>query len=270
MGNDKLNGLLRDDNKKEVSQQQTTKFVGTKKRIRSICKSLSVNTKDYKPEITVDIITNYIESEDRLERILYSEISNYIYSLETTKRGIFSTNVEKMLLYSLDEKIDLGVDQKKMIVKIYDHFQLAQHQIENAENISKKSIAEAIEGTKEKLQDQIKSVEREYISILGIFASIVLAFVGGATFSSSVLQNISSVSIFRLLLIVDFLASVLLNVIYILVKFIFVINNKDTSFFKIKELNIAFLIIAVIIVISWIINFDRIPNSVSEFLPWSK
>ena len=92
------------------------------------------------------------------------------------------------------------------------------------------------------MQKEIKSVEKEYISILGIFAAIVLAFVGGITFSTSVLQNISMVSIFRLLLVIDFLAFILINTIYILVKFIFTINEKNANFFNVKALNTACLV----------------------------
>lgn len=183
-----------------------------------------------------------------------------------SQRGIFATNLEKLLLYSLDDDNSVSEDCKKMIVKIYDHFQLALHQIENVNNI----FADSIEEAKKNLQKQIKGVEKEYISILGIFASIVLAFVGGITFSTSILQNISAVSAFRLLLVVDFLAFVLINVIYILVKFIFTINEKNAKLFNIKVLNIACLVIAIIIVISWILNVNQIPDFVSEFLPWSK
>ena len=153
-----------------------------------------------------------------------------------------------------------------MIVKIYDHFQLALHQIENANNI----FADSIEEAKENLQKQVKSVEKEYISILGIFASIVLAFVGGITFTTSVLQNISAVSVFRLLLVVDFLSFVLINIIYILIKFIFTINEKNAKLFNIKALNITCLIIGIVIVASWILSINQIPDFISEFLPWSR
>ena len=152
-----------------------------------------------------------------------------------SERGIFATNLEKLLLYSLDDKNGVNDDCKKMIVKIYDHFQLALHQIENVNNIFANSIEEA----KENLQKQIKGVEKEYISILGIFAAIVLAFV-------------------------------LINVIYILVKFIFTINEKNAKLFNIKALNIACLAIAIIIVVSWILNANQIPDFISQFLPWSK
>ena len=106
----------------------------------------------------------------------------------------------------------------------------------------------------------MKGIEREYISILGIFASIVLTFVGGIPYSTSVLQNISSASIFRLLLVIDFLAFVLINTIYILVKFILTINEKDCNFFNIEAINIAISIIAILIILSWAIYFRQISN----------
>ena len=266
MADDNVDVLLRTTDNRTMSLEQSKKYTYTKRKIKGICKALSLNTQKYDPQKTVENIASYISSENKLDRILYSEISNYIYSLEMSERGIFATNVEKLLLYSLDDNNGVNDDCKKIIAKIYDHFQLALHQIENVYNI----FANSIEDAKENLQKQIKSVEKEYISILGIFASIVLAFVGGITFSTSVLQNISAVIVFRLLLVVDFLAFVLINLIYILVKFIFTINEKNTKLFNIKALNIARLVIAMIIVISWILNANQIPDFISQFLPWSK
>lgn len=266
MADDNLDVLLRTTDNQTMSLKQSKKFTNTKRKINGICKALSLNTQKYDPQKTVENIASYISSSNKLDRILYSEISNYVYSLEMSERGILATNLEKLLLYSLDDNNMIKDDCKKIIVKIYDHSQLALHQIENVNNI----FANSIEDAKENLQKQIKGVEKEYISILGIFAAIVLAFVGGITFSTSVLQNISAVSVFRLLLVVDFLAFVLINVIYILVKFIFTINEKNTKLFNIKALNIACLVIAMIIVISWILNVNQIPDFISQFLPWSK
>ena len=264
MADDKLDVLLRTTDNTTMSLEQSKKFNNTKRKINGICKALSLNTQKYDPQKTVENISAYITSTNKLDRILYSEISNYVYSLEMSERGIFATNLEKLLLYSLNDNNEVSEDCKKMIVKIYDHFQLALHQFENVINIFANSIEEA----KENLQKQIKGVEKEYITILGIFAAIVLAFVGGITFSTSVLQNISATSIFRLLLVVDFLAFVLINTIYILLKFIFAINDKNTKLFNIKALNIACLLIAIIIVISWIFNVDQVPDFISNYLPW--
>ena len=266
MYSDDLEKLLKTSDGKIISLEQSIKFNNTKRKINEICKELTLKTQEYDPQKTVENINSYILSDNKLDRILYSEISNYVFSLDMTYRGIFATNLEKMLLYSLDDRNKVSEDSKKIIIKIYDHFHLALHRIENVNNIFANSIEEA----REHLQKEVKSIEKEYISILGIFASIVLAFVGGITFSTSILQNISTTSIFRLLLVIDFLAFVLINVIYILVKFIFTINNKDTKLFNIKMLNISCLLISVIIIISWMLNTNQLPDFISNYLPWSK
>lgn len=183
MNDDNLDLLFRTTDNTIMTLEQSKKFTNTKRQINGICRALTLETQKYDPKKTVRNIESYILLSNKLDRILYSEISNYAYALEMSERGIFATNLEKLLLYSLDDKNDVNDDCKKMIVKIYDHFQLALHQIENVNNIFANSIEEA----KENLQKQIKGVEKEYISILGIFAAIVLAFVGGITFSTSVL-----------------------------------------------------------------------------------
>ena len=233
MSDKKLDALLKTDDSSTVSLENSKKFNATKRKINGICKALCKETKDYNPKITVDNIEAYIGSAKKMERILYSEISNFVFGLDVPGRGVFATNIEKLLLYVLDDENTVNEDCKKLTIKIYDHFQLALCQIENVNNI----FAESIEEAKVNLSREIKGVEKEYISILGIFAAIVLAFVGGITFSSSVLQNIDSVSIYRLLLVIDLLAFVLINTIFLLVRFIFEINDKDVSNFKIKWIN---------------------------------
>ena len=235
MPNDDLEKLLRTEDKKTLVIKNSSKYNYTKRKMNSICQALSMESRKYDPKVTVRNINAYIESPDKLERILYSEISNYIYSLEMEQRGIFATNVEKLLLYSLDEKNHVGADTKKIIVKIYDHFQLAISQIENANNI----FAASIEDAKVKLQQQVKGVEKEYISILGIFASIVLAFV-------------------------------LINTIYILVKFIFTINDKDAKLFKIEKLNWTCLIIVIVVIGSWLFSIKELQEFILNLLPWGK
>lgn len=263
---DKLDNLSKSGDRSAVSLERSRKYTNTKRKINGICKALSKETKDYRPEKTVENIQAYLDFKDKLDRILYSEISNYVFSLDMSSRGVFATNVEKLLLYSLDDENGISEDCRKMIIKIYDHFQLALNQIENVNTI----FASSIEDAKINLYEEIKRVEKEYISILGIFASIVLAFVGGITFSSSVLQNISGVSIYRLLIVIDLLAFVLINVIYLLIKFIFVINNKNASLLKVERINVVCFLIAASILAAWFFNLLSLADFIAKFLPWCK
>src|SRR5699024_430201 len=178
MADNNFDALLRTTDKEEIPREKSRDFSITKRRINGFCKELTVRTQEYNAQETVNNIKEYLNSSCRLDRILYSEISNFVFSLEITERGIFATNLEKLLLYSLNNKDEVTDDVRKIIVKIYDHTQLALHQIENTKNIFTNSIEEA----KETLQKEVKRVEKEYISILGIFAAIVLTFVGEITF----------------------------------------------------------------------------------------
>lgn len=113
MANDNLDVLLRTTDNTTMSLEQSRKFNNTKRKINGICKALTLETQKYDPQKTVDNIDSYLSSPNKLDRILYSEISNYVFSLEVAGRGIFATNLEKLLLYSLDEKIVCPMIVKK-------------------------------------------------------------------------------------------------------------------------------------------------------------
>ncbi len=69
-------------------------------------------------------------------------------------------------------------------------------------------------------------MQKEYITILGIFAAIVLEFTGGMAFSSSVLENIDKSLIYRIILVVCVIGLILFNVMWLLIDFIRDINGK--------------------------------------------
>lgn len=210
-----------EDDTAKINLENSRKYLGTKRRITGLCKSLSIKTKDYKPEKTVESIENYVKTKDKMTRILYSEISNHLFNLDPEQRVIFLTNVERLLIYALGND-PINPDVAKIIVKIYDHTQLVNYQIESMNNIFAQRIADA----KVDLHKEIKGVEKEYITILGIFAAIVLAFVGSFTFSTSVLNNIASVGVVELSVVALVIGIVLFNLIAYLIDFLKEINDK--------------------------------------------
>ena len=69
-------------------------------------------------------------------------------------------------------------------------------------------------------------MQNEYITILGIFAAIVLSFTGGMTFSTAVLEHINAVSPYRLITVVLAIGLVLINLMWMLIDFIRDINGN--------------------------------------------
>lgn len=106
---------------------------------------------------------------------------------------------------------------------------------------------------------------------MGIFASIVLAFVGGITFTTSVLQNIDKVSVFRLILTVDVIGEVLVNVIYLLISFILKINDKDIEGNRkcVKNANCILIGIAVLVLLGWFLDILELQKYISGFFIWT-
>lgn len=225
--NNKLGALLKTNSidKKNKNANSSKKYNETKRQMKNICNGLCLEHNKYIPQKSVESINKYLRAEDKLERILYSEINSYISNMDTHERGVFTTNIEKLLMHSLEPINGVNEDCKKIIVKIYDHFHLYLNQIENINNV----FANGIEETKNNLKTEIKGIEKEYISILGIFSSVVLAFVGGMAFSSSVLENINKASIYRTILIALIIGFVFFNIIHLMIYFICKINNHSTK-----------------------------------------
>lgn len=141
-------------------------------------------------------------------------------------------------------------DISKEIIKLYDHTNLdiarinytnrmcgeAQSELGKTKimvdslNEEHQKAIDDIKKTEQALADEIhegqKKMQNEYITILGIFAAIVLAFTGGMSFSSSVLENLHQSSIYRILIVVCVLGFVMINLIWILIDFIRDINSK--------------------------------------------
>ena len=70
------------------------------------------------------------------------------------------------------------------------------------------------------MEKKIENVHRDSISILGIFASIVLSFTAGIGFTGAILENIDAVSPYRLMATVIALGLILINLVSILLIYI--------------------------------------------------
>lgn len=134
---------------------------------------------------------------------------------------------------NLDENGEM-IDIEDEIIKLYDHINLDAARLNHfTQTFSKTERSlEKLEEDGKKAKEGIqkaKNAEKNYITILGIFASIVLAFTGGLAFSTSVLENIQDVSPYRLAFVVEALAFVFINVIYILTWFIQKVHDNNAA-----------------------------------------
>lgn len=165
------------------------------------------------------------------------------------------------------------VNIEKQINKLYDHINLEiarMNYFKETETRTKMEL-EKVSATLSQVEDSVSSMEdtivmademqKQYITILGIFASIVLAFTGGIAFSTSVLENIANAGIYRTVIIAIILAFVLTNVVYILTRFIMEIGNKKSEKVKYPKymvvLNVIYGICCLGILFCWIFDVPR-------------
>lgn len=274
--NDDLDRLVRDDNGDVTKPQAKSYFMHRRQKIVGICASLRKPCEEYSPEETLESIRDYMSEGDR---IIYSEITSIVYTMPSEEQATFNSNLEALVDYALNEEFKDSKDMQDIqdaVIRLWDHVHLAMRQVGNAKEILEKSTVEVKQSLHDelhdelysKLYDEFKGIEKEYITILGIFSSIIISFVAGITFSTSVLENMNSVGIYRLVLVILLIAFVMLNAINLLVRYIFRLNKADSAKFPMWQIDLILASLLVLLLICWILNLDQLPEFISQFLPW--
>lgn len=164
------------------------------------------------------------------------------------------------------------IDISDSINKLYDHVNLDISRInysdksgrdllntDNIANINRefqriKQRASDIEETNDALEKKIENAQKEYITILGIFATVIITFTGGLTFSSSVLQSMNVAGIYRVLLVSLVIGLVLVNVFYGLFSFVGALVSPKKRLKSTHALlaNVLFVILILSVVAAWL------------------
>lgn len=196
--------------------------------INILGQNLEIIRKGYQPK-NIDGSGNLVDISNQLKK-LYDHVS-----LDIAR-----------ITYS--DAADYRLIQNENINNIKSQINLLQEQIEQSNNSIKESNLKV-----QKTHRKVANSQKEYIAILGIFASIVLTFIGGIAFSTSVLQNIHNASIYRIVLITLLIGLILIDVIYFLFHFIerLVRNNHKQKAKLLYILNAIMIILILLTVIGW-------------------
>ena len=171
-------------------------------------------------------------------------------------------------------------------LKLYDHINLEIARMNYVDNITREiqnstsklnqnikeikdtsdSITNEIEDTKQeakKLRSKLDKAQQETITILGIFSAVVLAFMGGMSFSSSVLESMYLSNVYKVSFICLLIGLVLANLIYVLFTFIMHIN-KDRPF----KWNRVIIVLDLILIGFMVIDIKSLAVWIQKSLPW--
>ena len=223
-----------------------------------------------------------IEIYKENKRHRYSLITSYIMK-EIAPNDEYESRLflicEKLRNY-IDEKLDLDFenekdenenslkeDYKNKLEKIYDHISLELARLSYSKSIESSTFSKIgqleskhkeIENKHKEIQEDISKQRNQYIAILGIFAAIILAFVGGITFSNSVLANMHQVSIYRLTFVASLVALFFGNILFALFDFINNISNVNAQNKNEKNkkwLNAFNIFFAIVIIADFVVYF---------------
>lgn len=209
-----------------------------------------------------DKLYGSVISEGEGFRHYYSDIFIVLSNINNETYGGDILNITSKIqrLFEYIDKHKQEHEFKDIVIskvkKLYDHLTLEKSRIdytysmlrlENSFSIN--SFRDEINTAQERLNSSEKKIEevkknidtlgrktqnyqKEYIAILSIFSSVVLAFIGGITFSASVLQNVHKLNIWIGLSVISLLGLVLSNILFILFNFISNIINEKNKFVK--------------------------------------
>lgn len=220
----------------------------------------------------------YAPDNKKRFRHFYSDIFSVLTQIndgdDQGSIDVLGQNMDILLCgYQAKNSDDEGklIDISDQIRKLYDHISLdiarikysekGDVEVSGQESIEK--IRSQINDDESKiitLQDSVKEatvkadkMQKEYVSILAIFAAIIGVFFSGVGFSTLVLSNIDKSSIYRILLGVTILGMFLFNLLALLLGFIReIVVNKTWSLRVYIIGNLAFIIILALIYVAWI------------------
>lgn len=226
MDNPKIDGSLLGRNDKFNVFQNNSIAAQKRKLSRNIVESLYASTETYSVHNSIAAIQKYLENQSVVGRLMYFEITSAVFQDSEDRRTCAMANLERLMEYTYTEEFlkDKEHENKEqyqeIATKIYDHFNLANYQIHE---ITEKALKLSKEKFKKQTSKELRKAEQNYITILGIFASIVMAAVGSFNYTTAALGALSNPDINYPYVIgmVTVLGVVLVSIMDILTKVVF-------------------------------------------------
>lgn len=149
------------------------------KKSRSLCEKL--NATDFSTESWLNEVSDFAENTGN--RLIYSTISDYVFGLE--QRDRLTTNV-KQALNDVYEQEFYSQSTQKMVVKIYDHINLAIRQ-KDMTNKSDSDLRRQIEEIVETKSAAVtKEMTTQLVSLIAIFTALSFIVFGGISSLDSI------------------------------------------------------------------------------------
>ncbi|MCR0460424.1 hypothetical protein MKD03_17900 [[Clostridium] innocuum] len=175
------------------------------------------------------------EYNTRYKRLLYSEFSSKFFDCSEEEEGRALTNLEEISDLSF-ANIDKGKADKidLMIIKIYDHLNLANQQLyylKNTDEVIKDKVEsfleEQLQGLKDGMEENNRNVTTNLISLVGIFTALSFVVFGGITSFQSIFSNIRGIPLTKVMILGCIWAIAIVNIVFFLIYFMAKLTGRD-------------------------------------------
>ena len=202
------------------------------------CSNWQFDNKDYEDILNILKKINFEELENNdfpiRNLIVYNKNNKMeggakqdivINNLNTILKTLKSDNKEDTQEYKLISKILYNSNNNfNEFVKIeYFNYQIKEVKKNFSKQISKKT---------ERIDSHIEQTKIQYITMLGIFASIIVTFSGAFSYASSMFANIHRIDVYKIVLSGSFISILIVNILYFLFDFLITITNRTNENLK--------------------------------------
>ncbi len=206
---------------------------------------------------TFDYIKNISEHFTIFQRfyaIRSQETSNEILSNARTEAvNVAKKQAQKAVKSAIDEVDNHTKLAEEQAKDARVQAEIAKEQAKEAQNNAQKASKDAVESAVSNKMAEITShISENSVTILGIFAGIVLTVVAGLFYSSSVLESVNSANFCRLISVASLVGLVCYHLIALMFRSIDKIKGNDTALSKLSCLdkNISWILIGLFILCS--------------------
>lgn len=233
--------MLNWDKGKDEQKNSSADYIqNMSKEMDIICEELSEETKTFKAKDFFDKIHKYIMKNDRL---IYTHITNYIFTLTDMNFGILQTNIDSVVSYMYSDEYQqdfskwLDDRQKKRelertqrtVLKMWDHVNLARRQylmFHQKDTDYEKIVDEKMEIVGAKIS---KEMNVQLISLVAIFTALSFLVFGGISSLDNIFDGAKNIPILKLIVVGSVWGFCIMNMLFVFIYFISKIAKLNLS-----------------------------------------
>lgn len=241
--------------------------------VDNLCDRLTKDSKEFDSKIFFDDLHEYIQRE---ERLLYTNITNYIFSLDKEETfGIMQTNLDNVINYMYGEQFLLEHDwqpkyknqrnpyerTKRTVLKLWDHMNLSKRQMalfKLKDDDYTKVVDEKMQAAGNQLS---KEMNGQLISLVSIFTALSFILFGGISSLDNIFAGAKDIPVTKLMIVGTIWCFCIMNLVFVFMFFIAKMTGLNIKSSSDINANLVqkypmiwwcnFVLIAVLMLSSW-------------------